>query len=251
MRIRKGIVFWILGVFAFLGVVSIFVLCSGRNTLSRHHLRGTQTFEIEYFWDNGIKRFHILNKTTEREEKDPEIIELGRKELDNVLPAHLLKSGLRKAKGRLVMKLIGSEKPFLVEISLPEPPEDPDRTTLMRAAQEGDSIAVSRLLSSKADVNAKDQLGMTALMLGAQSRNPEVVRILLKNGADPNIMTAQGIGALEAATLVDCAECVELLLEAGAHPNVVDGEGYTPLDRAKDRDNGKIIALLQRALRQH
>lgn len=59
---------------------------------------------------------------------------------------------------------------------------------------------VKLLLQSGADVNAGNDMRITALHLCAQFNYPDLARLLLDNGANPNILTKTGVSPLRLAT---------------------------------------------------
>ncbi|MCY4043184.1 MAG: ankyrin repeat domain-containing protein [Candidatus Dadabacteria bacterium] len=75
-----------------------------------------------------------------------------------------------------------------------EKANDGGRTPLMNAASEGDIEEIRRLL----DVNARDDEGYTALMYAAMAVNvrTEAIRELLKVGADIEARNNNGMTAL-------------------------------------------------------
>ena len=122
---------------------------------------------------------------------------------------------------------------FAVQDEIPEPDdtenendlsriENPDkkdkngRTALMRAAKNGTSEEISRLIKSDANVNLCDNDGWTALMNAARYQNdPETVKILLDAGADPNQKNKYGSTALHlAAAYSETPEILRQLVEA-------------------------------------
>lgn len=62
-------------------------------------------------------------------------------------------------------------------------PQDEGVTPLMKAAAEGDSGTVGRLIESSADVDAESRYGWTALMFAAREGHYNVVELLLHAGA--------------------------------------------------------------------
>jgi hypothetical protein len=105
--------------------------------------------------------------------------------------------------------------------------EDPDQTTLMRAAVQGDLKAIKQLLAAAAanngnpsDVNSLDQGGQSALILACQNpkMNPEVVKALLAAGANVNLRSRNGYTALTWANARNNAEVSRILRRAGARP---------------------------------
>jgi Ankyrin repeats (3 copies) len=168
------------------------------------------------------------------------------------ISAYLRKLGWEVAEGR-----------FLV-FSIPFPPIvtdlnhighstliDPKVTPLMHAADAGDLESVKTLLSSGADVNARDQLGWTALMHGSESikASAQVVQTLIYAGADVNTKDTVGRTALTWAPLSgsDGPGKVRALLAAHADPNVRSNFGETPLGRAfaaPSPDGADMVAQL-------
>jgi hypothetical protein len=100
--------------------------------------------------------------------------------------------------------------------------EDPDQTTLMRAAVQGDLTTVKLLLTgaTSASVNSLDQGGQSALILACQNpqTNPEVIKALLASGANVNLRSRNGYTALTWAMARNNTEVSRLLRRAGGRP---------------------------------
>ena len=100
--------------------------------------------------------------------------------------------------------------------------EDPDQTSLMRAAAQGDLTTVKQLLTgaTSASVNSLDQGGQSALILACQNpkTNPEVVKVLLASGANVNLRSRNGYTALTWALARNNTEVSRLLRRAGGRP---------------------------------
>ena len=139
-------------------------------------------------------------------------------------------------------------------ISIPAYAQDVD-SQLIEAAQNGQAEEVQALLEGGADVDAKDEAGMTALMWAALGGHTDTVKGLLDAGADVSSEDKQGTTArLWAAgteirqllqnsqkdinaQLIDVAENdqtekVQALLEAGAEANAKDQYGTTAVTLA-------------------
>jgi len=97
------------------------------------------------------------------------------------------------------------------------------------AAMHGQTDAVHLLLTTGANIEAKDSKGRTPLFCSClPSGNVATTRLLLRAGADPNsnIQDANVISPLFSASRHDV---IVALVEAGADLNVRDSNGFTPL----------------------
>jgi uncharacterized protein len=112
-------------------------------------------------------------------------------------------------------------------------------TALMYAAAFGAAESVKALLDAGADVNARNKYGLTSLMGAAGVGTAETVRILLKAGADVNARSELGQSSLMKAAKAGAAETVRILLKAGADASVKDTDGKTAWDHAQDNEKLK------------
>ena len=114
------------------------------------------------------------------------------------------------------------------------PADSEGRTALHRAAEQGSSLRVHRLLQGGADPNVRDREGWTALHRAAGSLDgAEAVERLLGAGANPHFPAGQDRQTpLHLAVQSDSPESVDHLLRAKANPGVADSEGRTPLHYA-------------------
>jgi ankyrin repeat protein len=86
------------------------------------------------------------------------------------------------------------------------------------------------LVSSGADLNARDSTGMTPLNYAIASNKPDLVRTLIMSGADVSLTKSDGASPLiQACRRRASAEIVRMLLAAGANPQHVDNDGWTAL----------------------
>ena len=105
--------------------------------------------------------------------------------------------------------------------------------------------AVKKTLADGADVNAKDDNGLTPLHWAAGIGHKEVSEYLITMGADVNAAeTVSGMTPLHFAAALDQKEIVELLLASGADVNAKDVNGGTPLHIAAFRDQKETAKLL-------
>jgi ankyrin repeat protein len=76
--------------------------------------------------------------------------------------------------------------------------------------------ALEFLLTSGAELDARDKNGVTALMLAAQSGQADTVRRLLQRGADPMLKAADGNTALGLSLKRNHQQVAQTLRKAGA-----------------------------------
>ena len=120
-------------------------------------------------------------------------------------------------------------------------------TPLHYAALCGHKDMVETLLEQKADVNALDCQGLTPLHLAAQYGHAEIVEILLGYGADIAAKTNyRGLTPLHWAAFWGHTEAINTLLKNGADINARDHNGYTPLTWAEQYNNYDMARLLAR-----
>ena len=122
-------------------------------------------------------------------------------------------------------------------------------TPLMFAADVGDIETVKLLLASNADVNARDDHGITPLLMvvGPDRKNMDMAELLLASNADVNAKDIQGETPLGYAARNGYKNMAELLLAQGANVNAKDNKGETPLRLALDKGHKDVADLL----RQH
>jgi ankyrin repeat protein len=116
---------------------------------------------------------------------------------------------------------------------------------LLKAAEKGDSTAVSTLLDKGAVINIRDRDGHTPLWLAATTGRTESVRILLEHKADPNTRGQDGWTPLMWAVQQGHADVVKLLLEHGANVNAKGINGESMLEYCKDKP--EITEMLKKA----
>jgi len=117
-------------------------------------------------------------------------------------------------------------------------------TALIRAASDGDGVAVQRLLDAGADVNHATTDGFTALIAAAVRGHDAIVQQLLAAGADVNHANDQGFTALIVAAATDHDAIVQQLLAAGADVNHANDQGDTALIFAAATDHDAIVQRL-------
>jgi ankyrin repeat protein len=100
------------------------------------------------------------------------------------------------------------------------------------------------LVDAKADINARNDRGMTPLSAAAILENVEAVNALLAAGADPNVVDDNARSALMAASHEGCLDAVSALIAAGADVNHMCSSGTTPLLLAISRRNVDMVSAL-------
>ncbi|HEX3187396.1 MAG TPA: ankyrin repeat domain-containing protein [Pyrinomonadaceae bacterium] len=115
---------------------------------------------------------------------------------------------------------------------------------LWRIAESGEMDDVEAVLS-RADVNARNEHGMTALMRAAYHGRVRLVRVLLEHGADPNVTRNDNFTALSLAAFFGHAEVVDILMQHGAKTDVATRFGTSPQIWAKARSYGDVARSLQ------
>lgn len=116
---------------------------------------------------------------------------------------------------------------------------------LWRVSETDDVDELTRILSRVADVNARNQHGMTALMRAAHFGNAEMVRILLEHGADPNLVRNDRFTALALAAFFGHTETVRVLIEHGAKTEVVTRCGASAYTWAAARTFSEAASCLR------
>ena len=116
-------------------------------------------------------------------------------------------------------------------------------TPLMYTAWVGSVDAMTRLLDRGADPNLSNSSGSTALMLSATEIAK--VRLLKDRGANVNVASTRGRTALFLAAMSDrSADIARLLISAGADVHVVDGMKMTVLHAAALGNDTETVRLL-------
>lgn len=116
---------------------------------------------------------------------------------------------------------------------------------LWRIAEAGEIDELEAVLS-RADINARNEHGMTALMRASYHGRVEMVRVLLEHGADPNATRNDNFTALSLAAFFGHAEIVEVLMGHGAKTDVATRFGTSPYIWAKARCFGDVARSLEK-----
>ena len=118
---------------------------------------------------------------------------------------------------------------------------------LVDAARAGNLDAAKQHLAAGADVDFRNQEGLTALHMAAVKGHNKVAELLIAKGANVNTSGRLiGTTPLDSAALLGHKEMVELLIDSGAdiNPQIITGE--TPLQRAEQRGHSAIAEILRK-----
>lgn len=104
-------------------------------------------------------------------------------------------------------------------------------TAIIEAASDGDTKKVASLISSGANVNAKDRWGWSALSMCGYGGHIEIARLLLDHGAEIDNVDVDGDTPESLATNRKHAQFVILLDEVRAARDLRDREAYAEQTR--------------------
>ena len=124
--------------------------------------------------------------------------------------------------------------------------DDDGVTVLMRAASAGRGDMVAALIAGGADAGAKTSGGVNALMMASLGGYVDAARALLAAKADANARDNQGRTALMAAASSGEQAMVDALLAAGADVRIQDASGGTALTYAAAEGFTSAVAALQK-----
>ena len=115
---------------------------------------------------------------------------------------------------------------------------------LWRIAESGAIDELEDVLP-QANINGRNEHGMTALMRAARHGRLQMVRLLLENGADPNLTRNDNFTALSLAAFFGHGEIVDLLMRHGANAEVATRFETSPYIWAKARSFGDVARCLE------
>lgn len=120
-------------------------------------------------------------------------------------------------------------------------------TPLHLAAKSGYSDMVKYLLTTKAEVDARNSYGSTPLhqVALAKGQHSDIIEMLLMHGARVNAPDKYGLTPLHYSTMRDNPDEVKTLLDHSANPNARDYKvGDTPLILAAANGYKAVVKLL-------
>jgi ankyrin repeat protein len=128
-------------------------------------------------------------------------------------------------------------------------------TAMHWASHNGYADIVTLLLDNGADIEADEINWIGGKPLHwASEHAPETTKILLDRGAKVNSINSKKDSPCYGRTPLihnasqgnDCSEITEMLLQAGANMDLREGSGKTALDMAREKNNEKIIEVLEK-----
>ncbi len=125
-------------------------------------------------------------------------------------------------------------------------------TPMFQAAELEDVVVMGRAdearkLLAGADVNMKDQDGVTLLMRAASAGRADMVKLLVSKGADVNAKTSGGVNALMMACVGGYADAAAALISAKADVRATDNQGRTALMAAASSGSRTAVDALLKA----
>ena len=121
-------------------------------------------------------------------------------------------------------------------------------TALLLAAACGWSSAVELLIKHGANVDHQDKYHRTAMHLALMDKtimtpheSSVIIKTLLDGDANPNLLATGRGSVLTMAVSRGSLQIVQFLLEHRANPNLQDEEGYTPLHFADDKQIAEVL----------
>jgi len=118
------------------------------------------------------------------------------------------------------------------------------RQDLMNALNDKQYIMIRSLLGQGADIEKKDEMGISPLSEMVKSGNNEMVQLLLQYGANINSIDNNGYTALHYAVDLGYQNIAELLILNGAETNSISNSDETPVFLALQNNDIKITELL-------
>lgn len=94
-------------------------------------------------------------------------------------------------------------------------------TGLHAAAHKGDTAEINRLITAKADLNARDSYGRTPLHVATHAGKVDAIRVLAKSGANLGLLEKDRYDAVTIAAVANNEEALRALLAAGASAKLV------------------------------
>jgi len=114
---------------------------------------------------------------------------------------------------------------------------------LFKAAKIGDTETVKMLIEMGADVNVRDDSGLTPLYWASLRSFTDIAKILIEMGADVNVRNKDGYTPLYWVSSEGHTEIAKMLIEKGADVNTKNEDNETPLQSALEKDHTEIAKM--------
>ncbi|WP_146617269.1 ankyrin repeat domain-containing protein [Candidatus Babela massiliensis] len=181
-----------------------------------------------------LKLFNLLEKQSKKEYENWLTDKLNKTLTESLMPVNQM---YKQDFTKVVKLVLAGANVNLIYYSLP---------LICHAAKHNRKEIVKILIQAGADVNYKDNNGMTTLMHIARSNN-QIAQILINAHANIDAKDNRGYTALSWAAGFNAEETVKLLIQAGANVNSESESGLTTLIRASKYGYKKIVEILIKA----
>src|SRR5690625_1262242 len=115
---------------------------------------------------------------------------------------------------------------------------------IFNLAATGTAEQVREAIAAGANIEARDDNGVTPLMLASAGGSADVVQALLAAGANTEARDAEGWTPLMWASMLGSADVVQALLAAGANTEARNDNGRTPLMYASWFGSADVVQAL-------
>lgn len=123
---------------------------------------------------------------------------------------------MKKIRAMLAATLLAVASSTAVAQVGPTPSQAQAYTGLHAAAHHGDLAQIARLVSAKADLNARDSYGRTPAHVATFARQRNAIQALARAGADLNALERDRYDCVTIASVADDEETLRTLLSLGA-----------------------------------
>lgn len=151
------------------------------------------------------------------------------------------------SKGHLDVVKILLENNFLNKVNLTQEEINKtikNQTLLHVAAKYGLKDCAITLISSGADINRKDDYGMTPIFTAVLASKLNILKVFIDYGADMKVKDNSGEPLLHVATSESNVDAMAVLLDLGAPVDCENSKGITPLFKAVELDDIKSMYVL-------
>jgi uncharacterized protein len=127
----------------------------------------------------------------------------------------------------------------------PSQSEVAEYTGLHKAAHIGDAVAIHKLLSKGANLEAQDRAGRTALHVAAFGKKRDAIRALAKAGANLNALENRAYDVVTIAAVANDIKTLDLVLSLGAKAtNITSPYDGTALIAAAHLGHHEVVKRL-------